>query len=143
MNLMKVSGREMLEKMADGELSPPSMADTIYMRIEDVGEGTIVFNTRAGKEHLNPLGGVHGGFAATVLDSATGCAVHSLLEPGVGYSTVDLHIKMLRPIPKEKPLKATAHVIHISQQIGVAEASLVDEEGNLFAHGTATCAIMR
>ena len=143
MNLLQLSGREILEMMATGELSPPSMADTIYMRIEEVGEGTIVFNTKASKEHLNPLGGVHGGFAATVLDSATGCAIHSLLPAGVGYGTVDLHVKMLRPVPKDKALKATAHVIHISQRIGVAEGSLVDEDGNMFAHATVTCAIMR
>lgn len=81
--------------------------------------------------------------AATVLDSVTGCAVHTMLDVGVGYGTVDLNVKMLKAIPLDRDLTAEGRVIHLSRTIGVSEGSLRDEEGTLFAHATATCAILR
>jgi uncharacterized protein (TIGR00369 family) len=119
------------------------MAETIPMAIISAEPGVIQFSATAGKQHLNPLGGVHGGFAATVLDSVTGCAVHSLLEAGVGYATVDLNIKMLKPVPRDIELIAIGKVIHISRNLGVSEGTLKDSEGNLYAHATATCMILR
>ena len=92
---------------------------------------------------MNPLGGVHGGFAATVLDSVTGCAVHARLEAGVGIGTIDLNVKMLKAVPLEQDLVAEGRVINISRSLGVSEASLRDAEGTLLAHATATCAILR
>lgn len=129
--------------MRDGKLPHPSMADTIPMRVTEASPGYVKFSARADRRHVNPLGGVHGGFAATVLDSVTGCAVHTLLEAGVGIATIDLHVKMLKAVPIEQDLIAEGRVINLSRSLGVSEASLRDAEGTLFAHATATCAILR
>ncbi|KCX23124.1 PaaI family thioesterase, partial [Acinetobacter baumannii] len=92
---------------------------------------------------LNPLGGVHGGFAATVLDSVTGCAVHTMLPAGVGYGTIDLNVKMCRPLPQNQVLIATGKVINLSKNLGISEGKITDEEGKLYAYATATCMIIR
>ena len=142
-NVPNISGLELLESMVKRKYQMPPMAETIPMDIVSAKAGVIKFSAKAGKQHLNPLGGVHGGFAATVLDSVTGCAVHSLLEAGVGYATVDLNIKMLKPVPCDKELTAIGRIINISKNIGVSEGTLKDSEGNLYAHATATCMILR
>ncbi|EXV41882.1 PaaI family thioesterase, partial [Acinetobacter baumannii] len=90
-----------------------------------------------------PLGGVHGGFAATVLDSVTGCAVHTMLPAGVGYGTIDLNVKMCRPLPQNQVLIATGKVINLSKNLGISEGKITDEEGKLYAYATATCMIIR
>ena len=107
----------------------------------EVEEGRVVIHARADERHLNPLGGVHGGFAATVLDSVTGCAVHSRLPAGAVYGTVDLNVKMLRPVPRDQNLVAEATVTHLSRSLGVSEGTLRDEKGNLLASASATCFI--
>ena len=99
MNLSEMTGLELVQAMIDGALPHPAMADTVPMRITEAERGRVIFAVRADARHLNPLGGVHGGFAAPVLDSVTGCAVHTMLEAGVGYGTVDLNVKMLRAVP--------------------------------------------
>jgi len=142
-NLSEMSGLELVQAMTDGKLPHPTMADTIPMRIGDVGRGHVTFRARADGRHLNPLGGVHGGFAATVLDSVTGCAVHTMLDAGVAYGTIDLNVKMLKAIPLDQDLIAEGRVIHLSKSLGVAEASLRDAEGTLLAHATCTCAVLR
>src|SRR5438067_13785357 len=98
-NLSEMSGLELVQAITDGKLPHPTMADTIPMRISDAGRGHVTFRARADGRHLNPLGGVHGGFAATVLDSVTGCAVHTMLDAGVAYGTIDPNVKMLKAIP--------------------------------------------
>ena len=138
-----MSGLEIFEAMRDGKLPHPTMADTIPMRVTEARPGYVKFHARADRRHVNPLGGVHGGFAATVLDSVTGCAVHTLLEAGVGIGTIDLNVKMLKAVPLEQDLTAEGKVINISRSLGVSEASLRDAEGTLLAHATATCAILR
>jgi uncharacterized protein (TIGR00369 family) len=143
MNPSEMSGRELVQAMVEGKFAHPSMAETIPMRTTEAARGHVTFTVRADKRHLNPLGGVHGGFAATVLDSVTGCAVHTMLDVGVGYGTVDLNVKMLKAIPLDRDLTAEGRVIHLSRTIGLSEGSLKDEEGTLFAHATATCAIIR
>jgi uncharacterized protein (TIGR00369 family) len=138
-----MSGLEFIQAMIDGKLPHPTMADTVPMRISAVDRGHVTFKARADGRHLNPLGGVHGGFAATVLDSVTGCAVHTMLEAGVGYGTIDLNVKMLKPVPLDQELIAEGRVIHVSKTLGISEASLRDGEGTLLAHATCTCAILR
>ena len=88
------------------------------------------------------MGSVYGGFAAMVLDSVTDCAVFSMLEAGLSYTTIDLNIKMCRPIPLNTELKAVAKTINISKNLGIAEAQLLDQDGKLYAHATATCMII-
>lgn len=143
MNIKEMTGLELLKAMCAGKAPAPSISETIPMTPYEVTLGSIHFKAKADQRHLNPLGGVHGGFAATVLDSVTGCAIHTMLEAGVGYGTIDLNIKMCRPIPQNKDLIAIGTVINMSKNLGIAEGKIVDEEGKLYAHATATCMIIR
>lgn len=143
MNPATMSGLELLRASAEGKLPRASISETMGLIAMEVEEGHVVIHARADARHLNPLGGVHGGFAATVLDSVTGCAVHSQLPAGVAYGTVDLNVKMLRPVPKDSDLVAEARVTHLSNSLGVAEGSLRDGSGNLLASASATCFIKR
>jgi len=143
MNPKEMTGLQLLQAMCAGKIPAASISETIPMQPYEVSEGTIHFKAKADNRHLNPLGGVHGGFAATVLDSVTGCAVHSMLEAGVGYGTIDLNIKMCRPIPQNQELIAIGTVINISKNLGISEGKIIDENGKLYAHATATCMIIR
>lgn len=143
MNIAECTGLEIMQAMIRGQLPRPSIADTMPMVFEEALNGSIKFRATADQRHLNPMGGVHGGFAATVLDSVTGCAVHTMLEAGVGYGTVDLSVKMLKPIPLGVELLAEGRVIHLSKNIGVAEGTIKTLQGVLLAHATATCWIKR
>ena len=138
-----MTGLELMQAMLAGKLPPPSIASTIPMRGMAVESGKVVFKARADERHLNPLGGVHGGFAATVMDTVTGCAVHTLLAAGEGYGTIDLNVKMVRPVPRNVDLVAEGNVINISRSLAVSEGTLKDAEGKLYAHATATCMLMR
>lgn len=143
MNPADLTGLELLQAAIDGKIPRASISGTMGMGRMEVERGRAVVHARADERHLNPMGGVHGGFAATVLDSATGCAVHTMLAAGESYGTVDLGVKMLRPIPLNADLVAEAKVTHISRTIGVSEASLRDAAGNLLASASATCVIRR
>ena len=143
MNTKQLSGLKMMEKLRDGVFPEPTMAITIPMKIKKVTKGAVEFSAIAGDMHLNPMGGVHGGFAATVLDTATGAAVHTVLEEGETYGTVDLNVKMLRPVPCGRELRAKGNVIHRSRRLGISEATLTDSEGKIYAHATSTCMILR
>lgn len=140
---MSMSGLELLQAVASGKLPSAAIGATMGMGKMVAEKGHIIIHAQADKRHLNPLGGVHGGFAATLLDSVTGCAVHSLLEAGVGFGTVDLSVKMLRPIPVDTEVISEARVTHISQAIGVAEGTIKDADGRLLASASATCYIKR
>lgn len=143
MNPKEMTGLQLLQAMCSGEIPAASISETIPMQPFEVAEGSVRFKAKADQRHLNPLGGVHGGFAATVLDSVTGCAVHTMLEAGVAYGTIDLNIKMCRPIPQNKELLAIGTVINISKNLGISEGKIVDEDGKLYAFATATCMIIR
>lgn len=138
----EMTGLEFLQAMIDGHIPRASISETIPMDLHSISKGEASFNVKADQRHLNPLGGVHGGFAATVLDSVTGCAVHTTLEAGVGYGTIDLNIKMCRPVPKDKTLLAIGKVINLSKNLAISEGQLIDEDGKLYAHATATCMII-
>ena len=143
MNPKEMTGIQLLQAMATGHIPPASISETIPMKPTQIENGQVTFEVQADKRHLNPLGGVHGGFAATVLDTVTGCAIHTVLEAGVGYGTIDLNIKMCRPIPKDHPLIATGDVINVSKNLAISEGKIIDEHGKLYAHATATCMIIR
>lgn len=138
-----MSGLELLTAMVDGHIPPASIAQTIPMKMDSLEKGVVKFSVRADSRHLNPIGSVHGGFAATVLDSVTGCAVHSTLEAGVSFGTIDLNIKMMRPIPIDTTLFAEGRVINISKNLGVSEGDIKDADGKIYAHATCTCSIIR
>lgn len=140
---MEMTGLEFLQAMIEGHIPPASISKTIPMQPTEISEGSVTFKAQADQNHLNPLGGVHGGFAATVLDSVTGCAVHTMLPAGVGYGTIDLNVKMCRPVPQNQALIATGKVINLSKNLGISEGKIIDEEGKLYAYATATCMIIR
>ena len=143
MNPKEMTGLQLLQAMAAGHIPPASISETIPMKPTEIKNGQVTFEVQADKRHLNPLGGVHGGFAATVLDTVTGCAIHTVLEAGVGYGTIDLNIKMCRPILKDHPLIAIGDVINVSKNLAISEGKIIDEHGKLYAHATATCMIIR
>ncbi|WP_031992990.1 PaaI family thioesterase [Acinetobacter baumannii] len=142
-NPRKMTGLKFLKAMIEGHIPPASISKTIPMQPTEISEGSVTFKAQADHNHLNPLGGVHGGFAATVLDSVTGCAVHTMLPAGVGYGTIDLNVKMCRPLPQNQVLIATGKVINLSKNLGISEGKITDEEGKLYAYATATCMIIR
>jgi len=143
LNPAKMSGLEILQAMAEGVFPHPSICDTMPMQCVDVSEGQIHFSVQADDRHLNPMGGVHGGFAATILDSVTGCATHTTLVAGESYGTVDLNVKMVRPIPKNTALHAKGKVLNVSKTVIISEGEIRDADGKLYAHCTATCVITR
>ncbi|MFW2046296.1 PaaI family thioesterase [Acinetobacter variabilis] len=143
MDLKNLSGLQIMQEMLKGNLSMPSMATTIPMSASEVKPGHVTFVVKADERHLNPMGGIHGGFAATVLDTVTGCAIHTLLKAGVGYGTIDLNVKMCRPIPHNQELNAIGKAINLSKNLGISEGQILDDEGRIYAHATATCMIFR
>jgi len=143
MDIKNLSGLQIMQEMCNGNLPMPSMATTIPMKPTLIEIGQVTFEVQADQHHLNPLGGVHGGFAATVLDTVTGCAIHTVLEAGAGYGTIDLNIKMCRPIPQNRPLTAIGQIINTSKNLAISEGKIIDEDGKLYAHATATCMIFR
>jgi len=136
------SGREILEAMMSGELPYPPMNETMNMTLLEVENGRAVFQGIPLPQHYNPLGTVHGGWFATLLDSALGCAVQSILPAGRSYTTVELSVNIVRPAShKTGPLRAVGKVIHGGRQIATAEARIEDEKGKLYAHATTTCVV--
>lgn len=143
MNLQEMSGLELMCAVVAGQLPPSAMAVTVPMTFTDAELGRVAIRARADDRHLNPMGGVHGGFAATVLDSVTGCAVHSALESGASYGTIDLQVKMLRPVPRDQDLMAEGKTVHVSRNLATAEGTLKSADGKLLATATATCFLKR
>ncbi len=131
-----------MQAMEQGVIPYPPMAETVPMRFIEVEKGRMLFEVKADKRHLNLFGGVHGGFSATVMDTVTGCAIHTMLGVGTGYATIDLSVKMLRPVPKDVLLLAEGTIINISKSLGVSEGTLKDETGKIFVHATATCMLL-
>jgi uncharacterized protein (TIGR00369 family) len=139
-----ISGIAYLRALQSGEFPPPPIAVLMDMRITEVSEGRVVFAAEPSEYHYNPLGTVHGGVMATLLDSALGCAVQSMLPAGTSYTTLELKVNYLRPITaKTGTVYAEGKIIHIGGRIATAEGRLTDADGKLYAHGTTTCIILR
>ena len=139
-----LTGLEFLRKIVAGELPPPPIADTLDYTLLEVDEGRAVFGIEPAEIHYNPIGMVHGGIPCTLLDSAMGCAVHSTLPLGVGYTTLELKVNIVRAIGKDTGfLRAEGRLIHAGRSTAVAEGRLTDASGKLYAHATTTCMILR
>jgi len=137
-----MTGREMLQAMIDGKLPAPPIAQTLGFWLVEVGDGQCAFEGDTGSHLLNPLGGVHGGWAATLLDSALACAVQTLLERGEAYTTAALKVNLTRPItPRTGEVVCEGKVVHKGRTLAVSEATLRDAGGKLLAFGTETCSI--
>jgi uncharacterized protein (TIGR00369 family) len=113
-------------------------------QIAELSEGRAVFTVEPAEYHYNPIGVVHGGLAATLLDSAMGCAVHSTLPAGVGYTTLEIKVNYIRAMTAETGLvRCEAQVIHVGGRTATAEGRVIDSSGKLYAHATTTCMIFR
>lgn len=143
MNPKEMTGLALMQAFAQGLFPRPPITETVPMDMVEVEHGRVLFHATANKTHTNPLGGVHGGFAATVLDSVTGCATHTVLAAGEGYGTTDLNVKMCRPVPFNKTLIAEGKVINIGRNLVISEGYLRDEDHKIYAFATATCMIVR
>ena len=143
MNPKEMTGLQIMQAFAQGLFPTPGIAKTMPMAPVEVEQGRVMFTATANESHTNPLGGVHGGFAATVLDSVTGCATHTVLAAGESYGTIDLNIKMCRPIPFNKTLRAEGKVINVSKSLVISEGYIRDENDKIYAFATATNMIIR
>ena len=141
----QISGRpgmEVFEAIFAGELPPPPIGETLDFVLIHIEPGVAVFQGRPKTKHYNPQGTVHGGWFATLLDSAVACAVHSTLPSGKGYTTLELKINIVRALTDAVPLvRAEGKVIHAGRQVATAEGRLVGPDGKLYAHASTTCLI--
>ena len=137
-----LSGLEVMQAMLAGRLPYPPIARTLDFLLLEADDGRAVFQGTPGPAHLNPMGGIHGGWYATLLDSAMGCAVHTKMPPGRGYTTAELSINIVRAIGARAPrVRAEGRVLHAGRQLATAEGRLVGPDGTLYAHGTTTCLV--
>ncbi len=137
-----MSGMDYLEAMLAGKIPPPPIAVTLDFLLTEIGEGRAVFTGKPAEYHYNPIGVVHGGLIATLLDSALGCSIHTMLPPGTGYTTLELHVNFVRPLTRDTgEVRCEANVLHMGKRLGTAEAKVFDSAGKLYGHGTTTCMI--
>jgi uncharacterized protein (TIGR00369 family) len=138
----QMSGLEFVQGLANGTLPLNTMAQTLGYDVTEADKGRVAVTAIPGAAHLNPAGTVHGGIAATMLDTCMGLAIHSTLEKGFGSTTLEFKISLLRPITPETGLiKAEGVVLSCGRRIGTAEGRITDQQGRLLAHGTTTCLI--
>ncbi len=137
-----MSGLEFVQGLAEGTLPLNTIAQTLGYDVAEAANGRVVVTAKPGGMHLNPAGTVHGGLAATLLDSCMGLAVQSTLEKGVGQTTLEFKISLLRPItPETGEIRAEGIVLSRGRRVGTAEGRITDGNGRLLAHGTTTCLI--
>jgi uncharacterized protein (TIGR00369 family) len=139
-----LSGIEYLRKVASGELPRPPIATLMNFQLAELEEGRAIFEVEPAEYHYNPIGVVHGGLAATILDSAMGCAVHSTLPPGVAYTTLEIKVNYVRAMTSATGMvRAEGRIIHAGSRTATAEGRITDASGKLYAHATTTCIIIR
>lgn len=138
-----LSGRELLQGMIDGRFPAPPITEPLSFWLIEVGEGSAVFEGEAGGQLLNPMGIVHGGWTMTLIDSAAGCAAHTLLPAGVGYTTIETKVNFSRAIRAATGrVRAEGRVVSKGRQVISAEACVRDADGRLLAHGTSTLLVL-
>jgi uncharacterized protein (TIGR00369 family) len=136
------SGLQMFEAMLAGELPRAPITTTLRFWLVEASPGHAEFQGAPAFEHYNPLGSVHGGWMATLLDSCVGCAVHTLLPPGKAYTTLELKVNFVKALTDRVPLvRAVGRVIHSGSRVATADGRLVGPDGTLYAHATTTCLI--
>jgi len=137
-----MSGRAFLEAMLHGDLSSPPICHLVDFAISGVGDGQVDMTLTPQESQYNPIGSVHGGVIATVLDSVMGCAVHTRLPAGRGYTTLEIKVNYLRGVTRDiGPMTAAGRVVHLGGRTAVALASLSDKTGRLYAEASTTCLI--
>jgi uncharacterized protein (TIGR00369 family) len=142
--IASLPGLDALRLLVARQTPPPPMAQLLNFTLVEVDEGRAVFEGEPGEEHYNPVGLVHGGFALTILDSALGCAIHTLLPAGVRYTTTDTQVRFIRGMTKDTgTVRCEAVALHVGRSTAVSEGKLYDSERRLLAVGTSACAILR
>jgi uncharacterized protein (TIGR00369 family) len=140
----EMSGLEFVQGLVDGTLPLNTIAQTLGYDVTEAASGRVVVTAEPSGIHLNPAGTVHGGLAATLLDSCMGLAIQSTLEKGVSQTTLEFKISLLRPItPETGMIKAEGIVLSRGRRVGTAEGRVTDDSGRLLAHGTTTCLIFQ
>jgi uncharacterized protein (TIGR00369 family) len=140
--LKGLSGLEYLRRIADGRLPSPPITETLGFTLCDVGAGFAVFTMTPAFRHYNPIGTVHGGFAASLLDSALGCAIFSTVRKGDTWTTLEMKFNLVRPLTKDTgPVRAEGRIVHRGRTVATSEGDLKDRMGKLYAHATTTCMI--
>jgi uncharacterized protein (TIGR00369 family) len=138
-----VSSAEQLKAMIDGRLPRPPISGLLGFQLAEVRKGFAAFAGLPGPQHYNPIGSVHGGFGATLLDSCMGCAVHSSLDAGTGYTTLEFKVNFVRGMTdKTGPVRAEGTLLSGGRRAATAEGRVIDSSGRLLAHGTTTCLVM-
>jgi uncharacterized protein (TIGR00369 family) len=138
----EMKGLDIMQALLEGRFPYPPIAETLDFSLVQVERGQAVFQGTPQQKHLNPMGTVHGGWYATLLDSAVGCAVQTMLEPGQGYTTAELSVNLVRGARLDGgPLRAIGTVLHCGRQLATAEGKIVDAHGRLYAHATTTCMV--
>ena len=123
-----------------GKMPRPGMTELLDLRMLEVQKGRVVFGAVPTEAHYNGMGVVHGGLAATLLDSALGCAINTMAPPGKAFTTLELKVNFTRPLTQEVgPVTCEARVLHVGSRVATGEARVVDRRGKLYAHGTTTC----
>lgn len=139
-----MNGIEFLRAMQKGEVPVPPICELIGFEPVEVEEGRVLFECVPGEQHYNPIGAIHGGLACTLLDSAIGCALHTVLPKGTGYTTLELKTNFVRSIATDTgTLRCEGTPIHVGGRVATAEARLTDESGVLYAHATSTLMVFR
>jgi uncharacterized protein (TIGR00369 family) len=137
-----LDGLDLFKGLMEGRFPAPPIAKVLGFQVAEVERGRVVFTYTPVFDHYNPLGTVHGGVAATLLDGVMGCCVHTTLKAGIGYTTVEIKVNYVRAMTdKTGPVRAEGKVINVGSRIATAEGRLHDNEGRLLAHGTTTCLI--
>ena len=137
-----MTGLEIMQAMLRGDIPYAAIAKTLDFTVLSVSPGVAVFQGTPLPQHLNPLGSVHGGWVATLLDSALGCSVHTMMPPGRSYTTAELSVNYVKAVtPKIPRVRAEGKVIHCGRQLATAEARLFGPDGKLYAHATTTCLV--
>lgn len=134
------TGLQQMQAMLDGLAPPPPISQTLDFTLISVADGEAVFQGQPQFKHYNPLGSVHGGWFATLLDSALGCSVHTTMPVGRGYTTLEFKVNLVRALTEQVPLvRAIGRVVHRGRQVTTSEATLVGHDGKLYAHASTTC----
>jgi uncharacterized protein (TIGR00369 family) len=140
----QMNGLAFVQGLVDGTLPLNTMAETLGYDVTEAANGRVVVTIEPNGSHLNPSGTVHGGLAATLLDTCMGLAVRSTLEKGVGQTTLEFKISLVRAItPETGPIRAEGVVLTRGRRVGTAEGRISDQQGRLLAHGTTTCLIFQ
>lgn len=137
-----MSGLEMIQGLRDGVLPAPPICRALDFDLVEAEHGRVVFEGRPTEDYYNPLGSVHGGYTATLLDSCLGCAIHTTLSAGQGFTTVEVKVNFIRALTgRTGVVRAEGKIISAGSRIATAEGRLTDSAGKLLAHGTTTCLI--